>query len=257
MKKTLLILTVLLIAIKTFAQSVSYPDIDRKGEKDVYIKKVTTTDYYTQINFVYKNTKSKGHYILLNLPGHKDAYYIKANRQTYKLLSTQNIGNTNGITAAMPGEFVEFSARFEKLPSYTTQFDLIEGTSGTWDFYGVKLQESSSSNSTGEKFRIDYDMVSFYDVKTETWSAFEAGYNTFVININDNGDIMHIWANGEKVIYRKMSGVEKDYTKDGKHYQIIKALDDDGNIFRFQIFDDTSVGLKMIYGNVMIQFAKK
>ena len=54
MKKTLLILTVLLIAIKTFAQSVSYPDIDRKVEKDVYIKKVNTTDYSTQITFVFQ-----------------------------------------------------------------------------------------------------------------------------------------------------------------------------------------------------------
>jgi hypothetical protein len=256
MKKSIILLTVLLMAISSFSQSVSYPNIDRKVEKDVYIKSVTTTDYYTQITFVYKNTKSEGHYILLNLPGHKDAYYIRANGQRYNLLSTQNIGNTNGITAAMPGKLVEFSARFERLPSYTTQFDLIEGTSGTWDFYGVKLKESTTSNSSGEKFRIDYNMVSFYDVKTGTWSDFESGYNTFVININDNGDIMHIKANGEKAIYRKMSGVEEDYTKDGKHYQIINALDDDGDIFKFQIFDDTSIGLKMIYGNVMIQFAK-
>jgi hypothetical protein len=257
MKKTILILTVLLIAIKTFAQTVSYPDIDRKGEKDVYIKTVSTTDYYTQINFVYKNTKSEGHYILLNLPGHKDAYYIKANGQTYKLLSTQNIGNTNGITAAMPGELVEFSARFERLPSYTTQIDLIEGTSGTWDFYGVKLKKVETTNSSPEKFRVDYNYVAAYDPNTETWGEWQAGDNTFVININEKGDIAHLKGNGETVIYKKLSGVEEGYTDKGNHhYQIIKALDEDGDVFRFQIFDDTSIGLKMMWGSFMIQFVK-
>ena len=255
MKKTLLILTVLLFAIKTFAQSVSYPDIDRKGEKDVYIKTVNTTDYYTQITFVYKNTKSEGHYILLNPPGHKDAYYIKANGQTYKLLSTQNIGNTNGITAAMPGELVEFSARFERLPSYTFQFDLIEGSSGTWDFYGVQLKKSETTSSSATKFRIDYNYIAVYDPETETWGEWQSGDNTFVININEKGDIAHLKANGETVIYKKLSGVEEGYTEKGnKHYQIIKALDEDGDVFRFQLFDDTSLGLKMMWGSFMIQF---
>jgi len=257
MKKTILILTVLLFAIKTFAQSVSYPDIERKGEKDVYIKTVTTTDYYTQITFVYKNTKSEGYYILLNLPGHKDAYYIKANGLTYKLLSTQNIGNTNGITAAMPEKLVEFSARFERLPSYTSQFDLIEGTSGTWDFYGVQLKKSETTSSSGEKFRNDYNYISVYDPKTETWGDWEAGDNTFVININEKGDIAHLKANGETVIYKKLSGVEEGYTEKGnKHYQIIEALDEDGDVFIFQLFEDSSIGLKMIWGSFMIQFVK-
>ncbi len=257
MKKTLLILTVLLIAINTFAQSVSYPDIGRKGEKDVYIKKVNTTDYSTQITFVCKNTKSVGHYIFLNPPGHKDAYYIKANGQTYKLLSTQNIANTDGITMAMPGELVEFSARFERLPSYTTQFDLIEGSSGSWDFYGVQLKKTETTSSSTTKFRIDYNYIAVYDPKTETWGEWKSGDNTFVININEKGDIAHLKANGETVIYKKLSGVEEGYTKKGdKHYQIINALDEDGDVFRFQLFDDTSLGLKMMWGSFMIQFVK-
>lgn len=257
MKRILLTLTVLLIALKTFAQTVSYPDIERKGENDIYIKTVTTTDHYTQITFVYINSKSEGHYILLNLPGHKDAYYIKANGQTYKLLSTQNIGNSNGITEAMPGKIVEFSARFERLPSYTTSFDLIEGISGTWDFYGVQLKKSEKASSSSTKFRVDYNYISVYDPKTKTWGEWQSGDNTFVININEKGDIAHFKANGETVIYKKLSGVEEGYTEMGNHhYQIIEALDDDGDVFRFQLFDDTSIGLKMMWDSFMIQFVK-
>ena len=118
------------------------------------------------------------------------------------------------------------------------------------------LDEFEDKSSTVEKFRIDYNNVSIYDTKTDKWSDWKSGFNTFVVNINDNGDIMHIKANGEKVTYRKLSGVEEGNTKEGKHYQIIKALDDEGDTFSFQIFDDEEIGLKMMYGNVFIQFAK-
>jgi hypothetical protein len=107
-----------------------------------------------------------------------------------------------------------------------------------------------------EKFRVDYDYVAVYDRDTETWSDWREGDNTFVININKQGDIAHLKANGETVIYKRLSGVEEGHTTKGyHHYQIISALDDDGDVFRFQIFDDKSIGLKMAWGAFMIQFA--
>ena len=106
------------------------------------------------------------------------------------------------------------------------------------------------------KFRVDYNYVSAYDPKTETWGDWEEGDNTFVININNNGDIAHIMASGKTVIYKKLSGVEEGYTTKGyHHYQIISALDEDGDVFRFQIFDDKSIGLKMMWGKFIVQFA--
>nr|WP_153850933.1 hypothetical protein [Ornithobacterium rhinotracheale] len=105
------------------------------------------------------------------------------------------------------------------------------------------------------KFRVDYNYVSFYDERVGNWSKWEKGDNTFVININDRGDIAHLEANGETVIYRKLSGVEEGTTSDGHHYQIIKALDGDGDVFTFQLFDERALGLKLMYGNFLIQFA--
>lgn len=257
MKKIILHMSVLLVAIQSFSQSVSYPAIEKKIDKDIYIKSVAITDFSTQINFVYVNTKPEAHYILLKPPRHKDAYYIKANGQKYLLLSTQNIGNYDGITIVKPGEVLEFSARFEKLPSDITKFDLIEGESGTWDFYGVQLGKLNKSKSSVERFRVDYNYIAIYDTKTNTWGEWKSGDNTFVININENGDIAHLKANGTTVIYKKLSGVEDGFTEKGNHhYQTIKALDEDGDIFIFQIFDDTNIGLKMMWGSFMIQFAK-
>jgi len=110
--------------------------------------------------------------------------------------------------------------------------------------------------SSQEKFRRDYNYIAVYDSQTETWGDWQEGDNTFVFNINDRFDIAHLKANGETVIYKKLSGVEEGYT-DGNnyHYQIISALDEDGDVFRFQIFDDPSIGLKMMWGTFIIQCA--
>ena len=114
-----------------------------------------------------------------------------------------------------------------------------------------------NSDNSSSKFRVDMNRVSIYDKATDTWSEWNEGYNTFIINANQNKDIIHIKASGEEVNYRRTSQtVTRDYTKDGEGYQTIYAIDDNGNKFMFQVFDDKKIGIKMIYGDVMIQFAK-
>jgi hypothetical protein len=109
-----------------------------------------------------------------------------------------------------------------------------------------------------KKFRLDHNYITLYDPSTETWGDWKEGDNIFVININSKGDIAHLKANGETVVYKKLSGVEEGYTDKGEHhYQILKALDEDGDVFKFQLSDDTSVGLKMMWGKLMVQFVKR
>jgi hypothetical protein len=122
----------------------------------------------------------------------------------------------------------------------------------------ISLQLLLFTAYSQNKFRRDYKLVSFFDGKTDTWSNWGEGDNTFVMNINKNGDIAHYKANGEMVIYKSISSnVKEEKTIDGlKNYQIIKALDEDGNVFSFQLFDDVAIGLKMIYKNFMIQYSK-
>lgn len=121
------------------------------------------------------------------------------------------------------------------------------------------LDPSAEDEQEGmEKFRVDMDLVTIYNTTTEKWSEWKEGFNSFVINYNDNGDILHIKASGKQAIYRKVSGnVEKTTTEDGKRYQIIDVIDEDGDRCSFQIFDDYSIGIKLIYKNAMIQFSKK
>lgn len=107
-----------------------------------------------------------------------------------------------------------------------------------------------------EKFRIDYSKVTIYDRDTKTWSDWENGDNTFVFNFNERGDIVHLMANGETSLYKRLSDIEKDYTEPEREpYQILSALDEDGDVFMLQLFDDPGIGLKMIWEDFIIQFA--
>jgi hypothetical protein len=120
----------------------------------------------------------------------------------------------------------------------------------------AERSREQSRESSG-KFRVDMNYVSIFDAETEKWTDWKEGYNTFIINANSNKDIIHIKPSGVEVNYRRTSQiVDRKFTSEGKGYQIINAIDDDGDRFQFQIFDDIKIGIKMIYGNVMIQFAK-
>lgn len=111
----------------------------------------------------------------------------------------------------------------------------------------LTLTTLNAQTNEPNKFRVDYNYVAFYDSDKGKWSEWESGDNTFVININNRGDIAHLKPNGENVIYKRLSGVEEGYTTNSyHHYQIIRALDDDGDVFQFQLFDDKSIGLKMM-----------
>lgn len=106
------------------------------------------------------------------------------------------------------------------------------------------------------KFRVDYDVIAIYDAENDSWSDWKKGNNSFIVNVNANGDIMHIKHNGEKVTYRMIADAERGVTDKGETYQMIKALDKAGRTFTFQIFDEPTLGCKFIYQNVIIQFAK-
>ena len=105
------------------------------------------------------------------------------------------------------------------------------------------------------KFRADFNLICFFDSETNSWSEWENAEHTLVFNINSNQDIIHFTAKGETITYRNIGNKDDGYTN-GNHYQIVDAIDDEGNYIRIQLFDDPAIGMKLILGNNMIQFSK-
>ena len=106
-----------------------------------------------------------------------------------------------------------------------------------------------------DKFRADYNYICFYDSDTESWSEWTPAEHTLVFNYNANNDIVHFTAKGEMITYRN-TGSKDEGDTDGNHYQTLELIDEDGNFIRIQLFDDTAIGMKLIFGDDMLQFSK-
>ena len=106
-----------------------------------------------------------------------------------------------------------------------------------------------------EKFRSDFNYVSFLNIETDEWSEWEEGSNTFVFNVNENMDIAHYKPDGSVIYYRNLGELETNYTTDGEKYQIIYILNEEGEEIQFQLFDNKAIGAKLIWSNIIIQFA--
>jgi len=105
------------------------------------------------------------------------------------------------------------------------------------------------------QFRVDCNQVAILASLDAEWSEWFEATNTFVLNSNENNDIVHYRGDGQVVVYRNLGGLETEYTESGKRYQIINTLDEDGNPMEFQLFDDLSIGVKLIFGGMAIQFS--
>jgi hypothetical protein len=116
---------------------------------------------------------------------------------------------------------------------------------------------TSSFSFAQSQFRVDYDVITFYDPETADWGDWQLATNTIVFNINENMDIKHYTPKGEVIVYRNMGGHEEGYTKGGEHYQMLRVLDDGGDEMLIQLFDNPDIGMKLIMGQYMIQFAKQ
>jgi hypothetical protein len=114
---------------------------------------------------------------------------------------------------------------------------------------------SGSLNAQSEQFRVDFNHVAIFLSPDAEWSEWFEAPNTFVINSNDNNDIIHYRGDGNVVVYRNLGGLEKDQTESGDRYQILNMLDEEGNPISFQLFDDISIGVKLISSDSMIQFS--
>ena len=168
----------------TFGQTYSYPKCNSQADSDLRIVKVSRSDYSTILDFEYVRTEAKGIYILLGAPNTDGAFYIKADGKTFKLTSTNGIGNSDKITFAVPYKPVNFSATFESIPKSVTQFDLIEGGSnGSWHFYGVNLVSTSNFVAETKTLKSEAKMRESDTPLSNTIFTLQAGTRVGVLSL--------------------------------------------------------------------------
>lgn len=220
------IFTGLLLFIKpVFSQTYNNPPVETKTDKNVFIKSVVTNSYNTTINFQFTNAKSSATTCWLNDPGQDDAFYIYADGEYYTLISTSGIGNEDNKTSVGPNKTIEFSAKFKKIPSDITSFDLIEGDNGSWNFYGVRLENKQASTSkTYTSPYIESQTQSDVHISSVVVSSFATTIHFYYENTQENNqniwlnnpghpDAFYIYANGEYYSLISTSGIGNEDNK--------------------------------------------
>ncbi len=253
MIRTLILLVSMTITCICVSQTINNPFFNSKSNSAIEISKIERTSTNTIIHFVYNNQYEKGGWFNINNEMKiKESY----GSRSYRVIRAEGAKLSPDKTYCdYVGQIFTFRLIFPKIASDITEIDLIEcSTSNCFNFYGVSLKSKTDENESSI-FRRDYNYFTLYDRSTDSWGEWSLGNNTFVLNYNSNNDIAHYQGNGELVVYRRISDIEEAYTSTGEHYQILTALDGNGLRFQFQFFDNVSIGLKLIYGDVMIQFA--
>lgn len=122
-------------------------------------------------------------------------------------------------------------------------------------FFGFVSDSFTSFIPKGDQFRRDYNNVAIYDKETEKWGKWINADHTFVFNYNTRNDVLHVKANGDNFLYKKIGNIEEGSNNSGQKYQYFEALDEEGIPFTLLLYEDSEVGLMMIYNNIKIQFA--
>lgn len=255
MKKLILVFFILGIAKASVAQTFENPPVEFKEVMDVYIRSVSLSSSGVTVRFLYRNSTDEGHQILINPPGNRNAFYLVADDVRYEMTGYEENQYTKGTAIALPGERIEFSINFQPIPQKTTKINILEGKNGAWNFSGIKLIQAAPVDVPRDKARMDYQLVSMFDKQTKKWSEFVPDMNSFFVNINPNGDILHLRSNGTQTVYKRVSITNDDETAEGKHFLLIKTQHPGGEFVQFQVFDDFKVGLKMFQGDKIIQYA--
>jgi len=234
------------------AQIIDNPECDKSDNSNVVIRRIEITDYTTIVTFFYQASDEyvKGGWFNMN-----PEVCLKSSdgKKVYKLIHAEGIPLApNKKDFDYAGQIVSYRLTFPKLDSCIEKIDIIEcSTSNCFNFYGVSLSRKNNNNnhsqSENTQFRRDYDYVCWYKPKTQSWSDWQKGPNTFVFNINDNGDFKLFDAQGKTEIYRKVSPVKNECTDKGEKYQTIQCLKENGEVcsFNFSILEMRNLFFQM------------
>jgi hypothetical protein len=111
----------------------------------------------------------------------------------------------------------------------------------------IVLLFANSVFSQNDRFVRKYSQVSFYDNDKGEYEEFRYAVNTFVFNINANGDIRVYNADNSETILIALGGtVDRSETENGLKYQVMTYVSDSGYETSIYLFDEAENGLIMI-----------
>jgi hypothetical protein len=122
--------------------------IKGKDCSEVEILQIDFREYSTLVHMRYKNVSAVGNLIYID-----ENFHIRDNKTgtTYKLLNSFNLPISSVNKYAFiknPGEYINFTLEFEKLPDEVFDIDLIENKDkSSFNFYGIEMNKEITEDS--------------------------------------------------------------------------------------------------------------
>jgi len=156
MRYCFLILIIIWFSFSGTAQVTIFPEVEKQDTRDIFIKKVEITDFYTIIDFYYRPRAEawicaeKTFHIIPE--GTRDVMYMVVAKNIKICPKKQKVGNFT--------EDLEFQIWFPKLRRNIYKIDVIEKARKGLNFYGVNIingQEESIPDSSQYRSKEDFE----------------------------------------------------------------------------------------------------
>lgn len=96
-----------------------------------------------------------------------------------------------------------------------------------------------------ERKRLDYSVVVIdANFETDRKGTFH-GDNTFIINYNDNSDILHIDDDNVQTRYIRKGEIKTEYDDEGDKFFLLSAFDGNGEPISIIVYEDIKYGIKI------------
>ena len=248
-------------ATYSFGQTIIRPNVDYKTHDSISIMNIELNSKSTVISFVYQSDEKFVNGGWFNISPNIQLIETQENgeRRRFKLIKAEGVKLAPEKTySEYAGQIFSFRLTFPPIDYDISKVDIIECPDDScFNFYGVSLINDNEEieNENSESFRVTYRYFTYWELNTKKWSEWIKDRNEFVFNINDNGDITHYMSSGDVVNYKALSPSEEGYTSDGKRYQMISVVMENGLEFDIQLFDDQRIGMKHIHEEIIVQFS--
>jgi hypothetical protein len=98
--------------------------------------------------------------------------------------------------------------------------------------------------------------ISMVSTKNGVLQPWEKTDITVVFNSDKLKDIVFYYPSGNTLTFHQIGGVEEGVTEDGKEYQLVHCIDEDGVKVRMQLFSHDSCLRILIAKGYMVEFYK-
>ena len=120
-------------------RTVNLPKYESRNNEEISILEIILKQDYTLIKLRYENQSNTSRSLYTGKPNTSDAFFIVSDNGTRYNLTWTDLGDVNEQVDLPNNHYYDFHLQFVAIPLSTSTFTLVEGTSNSWGFKNIKI----------------------------------------------------------------------------------------------------------------------